>query len=527
MLKILKSSLVVFLLMGFWSCSNDDDGNLPDNSEVPGDSGDLITSDSLILNPSGFAPLSAQIMVNTSQSVSVAMHIAGLNGADSDVNHTFTEATSTWEIPVHGLYADYTNTVTLDFFDAAGDTLETKVYEIQTEPLNVELPEITIDVANRDAMAEGMTLVNYLGYNQDDLPKKPFIFDSWGDIRWYLDYSESPILNKLFYDNGLERLENGNFYFAEGADFGGGGSNTIYEIDLFGTILTTWEMPGFAFHHDVVEKPNGNFLVSVSKLDAATVEDYIIEIGRDSKSIINTWDLNISLDNSRTTLTDDTEDWIHVNAVAYDPSDDTIIVSGRTQAMVKLTQANEVVWIMGPHLGWSTAGNGEDLNQFLLQPLDGSGNPITTQAILAGTENHPDFEWNWYQHATKLMPNGHVTLFDNGNNRNFTGAERYSRAVEYEIDSENMTVQQIWQYGKSRGIEMYSSVVSDVDFLVDESHMLISPGAGGGTGTRFGKSIEVVYPSNEVVFEATINSEQALGGAVVLHRTERLSLYID
>ncbi len=536
MCRILKYSFVIFLLIGFWSCSNDDNLVLPESPEspeqpetpeVPEAEVGLITSDSLVLNPSGFAPLSAQIQLRTSQPVTVDIRVVGKNGQGSDVIHTFTEPGSELDIPVHGLYADYANEVILDFFDAAGDTLETKIYEIQTAPLNVELPEITIQEANRDQMAEGMTLVNYLGYNQEEFPKKPLIFDTWGDIRWYLDYTESPVLSKLFYDNGLERLKNGNFYFAEGADFGGGGSNTIYEIDLFGTILNTWEMPGYAFHHDVVEKPNGNFLVTVSKLGEPTIEDYIIEIDRESKSIVNTWDLNFSLDNSRTALIDNEVDWIHVNAVAYDPSDDTIIVSGRTQAMVKLTQDNEVVWIMGPHLGWDISGGGKDLNPYLLQPLDSQGNPITNAAVLSGVENHPDFEWNWYQHATKLMPNGHVILFDNGDNRNFTGAETYSRAVEYEIDAANMTVKQIWQYGKDRGAGIYSRIVSDVDYLADNSHMLISPGASGDAGAKFGKSIEVDYPSGEVIFEATIKSQKALSEVVVLHRTERLSLYTN
>ncbi len=535
MYRFFKYSLMIFLFIGFWSCSNDDNvilpetpesPELPTNPEVPEEPEvDLITSDSLVLNPSGFAPLSAQIELKTSQPVTVALRVVGKNGPDSDVIHKFTEPGSEMDIAVHGLYADYANEVILDFFNTAGDTVDTKTYQIQTAAAHIDLPEITIDKANLDQMAEGMTLVNYLGYTEEQLPVKPFIFDAWGDIRWYLDYSESPILNKLFYDNGLERLQNGNFYFAEGPDFGGGGSNTIYEIDLFGTILNTWEMPGYAFHHDVVEKPNGNFLVTVNKLGEPTIEDYIIEIGRDSKAIVTTWDLNLSMDNTRTALSDRIKDWIHVNAVAYDASDNTIIVSGRLQAMIKLTQDNELVWIMGPHTEWDTSGNGKDLNQYLLQPLDNQGNPITDPAVLSGAENHPDFEWNWYQHATKLMPNGNVILFDNGDNRNFTGAELYSRAVEYEIDAANMTVKQIWQYGKDRGTEMYSRLVSDVDYLADANHMLISPGGSGGEGTRFGKSIEVDYQSGEVIFEATIKSQKALAETVVLHRTERLLLY--
>ncbi len=529
MYKIAKFCFVAFLLVGFWSCSNDDNTVVPvsptpepEEPEVP-----FTVTDSITLNPSGYAPLSAQIALQTSEDVSVTLRVAGKNGPDSDVVQEFSEPASETDIPVHGLYADYNNEVILSFYNTAGDSLDSKTYEIQTQPLSVDLPEITIDKANRAEMAEGMTMVNYFGHSEQQFPLKPFIFDSYGDIRWYLDYTDSPVLNNLFYDVGPKRLKNGNFFFGEGADFGGGGSNTLYEVDLFGTILNTWEMPGYAFHHDFVEKPNGNFLVTVTKLGAPTVEDYIIEIDRDSKAIVNTWDLNFSLDNSRTTLISDPVDWIHVNDLAYDESDDTIIVSGRTQGLIKLTADNKVVWIMGPHKEWDISGGGQDLNKYLLQPVDANGDPINDSAVVEGTENHPDFEWNWYQHAAKLLPNGHITLFDNGDNRNFSNAEKYSRAVEYEIDEDNMTVKQIWQYGKERGADMYSRIVSDVDFLLDESHVIVSPGASSVNGVNYGKSIEVLYPSGEVIFEATITPEEALLGLVVLHRTERLPLYPD
>lgn len=70
-------------------------------------------------------------------------------------------------------------------------------------------------------------------------------------------------------------------------------------MDWLGNIINNWPFPGFRFHHNVQEKPNGNFLVTVSKEGSSTIEDYIIEIDRNSKQVINTWDLNASLQYSR------------------------------------------------------------------------------------------------------------------------------------------------------------------------------------------------------------------------------------
>jgi arylsulfate sulfotransferase len=376
---------------------------------------------------------------------------------------------------------------------------------------------ITFD-KKTDQMADGMTLVSYYGYNRNLAPHNPFVFDSFGDIRWYLDCRTSPELNTLLYENGIERLQNGNLYF------GNANTDKIYEIDMLGKIITGWDMPGYNFHHNVQEKPNGNFLVTVDKNGISTVEDFIIEIDRTSKQIINVWDLNVSLQNNRRTLTNNAIDWIHVNALIYDQSDNTIIISGRTQGVVKLDQDNKVVWILGCHKGWDVAGNGVNLKNFLLQPLDAGNQPITNLDILDGNSNHIDFEWNWYQHSPLLKPNGNLMLFDNGgNNRNFSGSGQYSRAVEYEINAINKTVKQVWEYGKNRGASTFSPIVSDVDFLAASNHVIFSPGAINHS-MYYGKVIEVDYTTKDIVFETTLIPPRTPFG-VTFHRTERFNLY--
>jgi len=512
-LLILTLSVLIISI----SCNKDDDPT--------GLAGELsfITTPALALNPTGAAPLSAEITFSTEEPVIVEVRVHGQNGQESDVVHQYTSPQTQFEIPVLGLYPDAENQVDLVFLDSDGNVLDDMTLEVTTDELIPEMPTVRIDKSSSGGIKPGFNLVNYFGIidGGDFVPQRPLMFDAFGDIRWYLDYTDHPDLGNLFYDNGLIQLANGNFLF------GDGNSQTLYEIDMLGAIINSWSLQGFGFHHHVLEKPNGNFLVTVNDFSKPTVEDVIIEINRVSGSIINTWDLNVSLDNQRraweTDLADLNIDWFHANAVAYSADDNSILVSGRTQGTVKLTANNEVVWILAPHLSWGTAGNGMDLNQFLLQPLDANGALITDEQVLNGFTNHPDFEWAWYQHSPILLPNGNVMIFDNGDNRNYTQPGTYSRAVEYKIDEENMTIQQVWSYGKGRGEETYSRIVSKVNYHSNENTVLFTPGAVNFNGNR-GKVVEVNHITGEVLFEASVVPPVAPFN-IAFHNVQRVELY--
>lgn len=509
---------VIFLsAIGFLaSCDNN-----PVDSEEP--EPDFITSLTVSSNPSGYAPLTAEITLTTSIPVQVEILVPGRNGEVTDVRHRFEEMTQNATLPVLGLYPN-SNDITLFFYDELGNSLGQITREVIGGLLSSAMPTITIDEIDAGSMKPGVNLVSYFGHDGQFRPMKPIIFDASGDVRWYLDFSTHPTLNDLFYDNGVERLANGNLFFGDQS------SGRIIEMDMLGRIINSWEFPGFQFHHSVIEKPNGNFVVTVTKLDAPTVEDYIIEIDRTSGDIIRTWDLNQSLEYGRrvwvSPFVPPDIDWFHGNGLAYDPSDDTIIVSGRTQGTVKLTNSNEVVWILAPHREWGMAGNGVDLNSKLLQPLDADGQPVTDQEVLDGFSNHPDFEWSWYQHAPKLMPDGTLLIFDNGDQRNYDTSQLYSRAVAYRVNASDMTVQQIWQYGKERGGETYSQIVSDVDFHEAENNIVFMPGAAGRGQAEgpYGKVVEVDMMTRNVVFEATVVAPTAQFG-ITFHRVERIPMY--
>lgn len=485
---------------------------------------DLISYVEMRYNLSNVAPLTAQLELQTSRRVALELRVKGHHGEASDVVLEFPSLSDDFSIPVLGLYSDTTNVVELTLREPGGELLESKIFELKTKPASENLPQIRIDQRSIVTSEADYYLVNYFGHTEgrNFVPQTVFIFDQFGDIRWYLDYLPDPIFRNLFYDNGLSRLENGNLLM------GDRNSDAIYEIDRQGVALGTWPLNGYSFHHHVIEKPDNNLIATVNKNGLTTVEDHILELDSKSGNIVREWDLRESLQKSRTIwdtdLADINVDWFHANGLAYSESDNTLIVSGRTQGTVKLTPNNELIWILAPHLGWGQNGRGQDLASFLLQPLDANGNPITDQAVLNGEANHPDFEWAWYQHAPVVMPNGNLMLFDNGDNRNYQQAGSYSRAVEYKIDEDEMTIQQVWSYGKERGEACYSRIVSAVAYHEAENTVLFTPGAVVSGGESYGKVVEVDYASKEVLFEATVIAPVAPFN-ITFHNIKRMGLY--
>lgn len=250
---------------------------------------EVIASEDIEMNPSGYAPLTAEITLTTTGPVQIELAIEGRLGAAGTVQHRFPEVATSFVLPVLGLYASASNTVVLRFFEADGMLIGEVMRTIDTGPLLGALPRMTVHV-NTGRRKPGMNLVSYFGHSNNELPQIPFIFDSEGVIRWYVNLDAHPVLGHLFYVAGVERLKNGNLYFGDGS------SGRIVELDMMGRVVNEWPLPGYGFHHNVLEMPNGNFLATVNKHGLPTIEDLILEIDRATGSIVQVWDLRQSLD---------------------------------------------------------------------------------------------------------------------------------------------------------------------------------------------------------------------------------------
>lgn len=455
-----------------------------------------IDNPNVIINPYDISPLTALVIFDTSSAVAPTVTIAGKD-ANTTYTHEFPSATHHL-LPIYGLYPDAENQVTISYGDTA------KTLTIQTDPLPDDFILPTSVTADRDQLG------NDLYFFTPSSKGYTCAYDVNGDVRWYLS-------NYALWD--ISRLENGNLlisterlvnspYYMTG----------LYEIDLLGKIYVEYSLPG-GYHHDYDELPSGNLLVATDDFDSeeGTVEDVIVELDRDTGEIVKTIDLKDIL-----VMTDAKSenwidyDWFHNNSVWYDEATNSITLSGRHQdAVINLDYGTgELNWIIGDPTGWS-----EEYQKYFFTPV-GDG----------------DFEWQWSQHAAMITPEGYVFILDNGNNKSkdpdqyVPASESYTRGVMYKIDTDNMTIEQIWEYGKERGSEFYSPYISDVDYL-DANHYIVHSGgivyvdgansnqpAGlGGADKLVSDTVELL--NDKVIFEIVLPTNN--------YRVEKMPLYVS
>ena len=456
--------------------------------------GYTLESPNVVLNPYGNSPLTALVMFTTDEETEVEVTIKGKD-KNSTFTHTFESAKEHY-LPIYGLYANKENEVILKVGE------ESKTLKIKTEALpdNMALP--TSVTAKKDKLG------NDLYFFTPSSSGYTVAYDVNGDVRWYLTNYALWKVDRLENGNLLlstERLVNSPYYMTG-----------MYEMTLLGKIVKEYSLPG-GYHHDYYEMPNGNFLVASDNFSSGTVEDYIVEMDRNTGEIVKTFDLTKILNKEDGKSENWTQyDWFHNNAVWYDEKTNSITLSGRhMDAVINLDyETGKLNWIIGDSTNWS-----EEFQKYFFIPI------------------YEDFEWQWSQHAAMITPEGYVFILDNGNNKSKIESEyvpaskSYTRGVMYKIDTENMTIEQIWEYGKERGSSFYSPYISDVDYL-DKNHYIVHSGgivsvdgkpsnqpAGLSTGKVKLTSDTVELLNDEVIFEIKLPTNN--------YRVEKMSLYGD
>ena len=477
-------------------------------------------------NPYTIAPLTAELLIETKLPSRISVKVVG----DYPIEDSFDSVSNSHSIPVLGLYPDKVNKVAVSMHYEDGSRVDTVA--IRTAPLPDVFPEIEINKLDREKMETGLHACDIHFANYGKFRSIPFIFDDQGVVRWYLDLSQYGAMLAPF-----QRLSDGNLLMVT--------RHKVHEFDMLGQVVGFNEIDNnYGMHHDVVEIPGDRLLICVGKRDArikienkiiVSDSDFIILYDRKTGKILKEWDLAKHLDVSRDDLNFFRRgDWLHMNGLAFDAMDGSIIVSGKNQGLIKISWDDELQWIMSPHKNWGKAGRdgmGKDTRPFLLMGINEEGKAYP-RSIQLGTESDVNFDFPWGPHAPKYLPNGNLIVFDNGTYRNFNDEDRYSRAVEYKIDEENGTVQQVWQYGKERKQDFYSSIVSDVDYLPNSKHILVTSGYLHPRENHSGKIVEVDYDSGEEIFEATlylktINGDKTVAGwgqTDILYRSERMDL---
>jgi len=425
----------------------------------------------VIQDPYQTSPLTALVIFDTPENSQISIHVPGKT-PEASVDFTFPGFQKHHEIPVYGLYADTLNHVTLGKVDQKG-VLAQSTLDLQTEPLPVDILNFKIDKVDPNKYSPGFNFT---------FSDHKLIFDMDGAVRWYSTEATFRVFTKL---------SDGRYLFTYGLNLDTW--KLAMEADLLGKVFSSYIITD-GIHHDIFELPNGNLLVTSSDLKSGNLDDYIVEVGRKSGHIVRSFDLKQILDVNRPPMIGEpTTDFFHLNSIVYDPSDRSIIISGRAQsAVVKLSYPGmQIKWILGPHDNWSSK-----YQPFLLTPLG------------------DNFEWQWSQHhatvygATSPGSNSiDILLFNNGDFRSFDlataspDADLYSNLIHYRINEKAMTVEEVWQYGRENGQSLYSPALGSA-FLFPNGNVL---GCWGNIPASNGTSTEIIEvdPSNsEVVFEA-------------------------
>ena len=465
----------------------------------------------IVLNPFGTCPLSALMKFQTEEECSVTILV------EEDIEKEFKELKKEHEIPILGLIEDKDNCIRV-VFNYEGNKKKEYIHYIRTSKLPEGYPNIELITLDENNMYDGMIAMS-LGRSEGVRTVEHLysIIDNKAQVRWlYTGVSCHVFMN----------LKNGNLIVDAPISSGICGAYTaagFIEIDMLGKIINFFPIK-YGLHHDVIELPNGNFLAITQREN--TKQDLLVEIDRSTKEVINEWDFRKILDFNRETVIDKISvnhplDWLHLNSLVYDEESNSIIASSRNQStVVKFNKdTSEIKWILAPHYGWN-----DELKKYLLNPI-GDG-----------------FEWSYAQHTPSLTKDGNLVIFDNGNFRSYElekavlAHNNYSRAVEYEIDEENMTVKQVWQYGKERGNELYCAYLGAVRILENNNRLICF---GGITKDIFGNPIDdmksnrmknqitiVEISKGKVVFEVKLrDTDITKPVGYKCYRAEKINLY--
>jgi hypothetical protein len=490
----------------------------------------------VVLNPTSNTPLAAEAVFRPvgDMSVTVAVDDPTPGATPFAVDLAVSGAAAEVRLPVLGLFPGQVNRVTFTVRDAAGLELGTHVESIATTPLPGDFPTITA-AGTHDAGS--FTFVAWLRAPMSRFDGVGIMIDAKGRVRWYTSFPV-PVLQP--------------FEILDGTVYTGDTETLLLRYDFLGRELQRVDIGKHGYeriHHDIFLKADGNVVVTADLAGADFIEDRVIEIEPVANNLRARWDLADTLPDVADLFYDVpltsqlqpgiTNDPVHNNSVWYDDTDDTLIACSQRSGVAKLYRSGQLKWLLAPHLmRWIDDADGDgvsdsfadgydpnnvltsigdftgpgytderypvngkpiadysgfDFNygEFLLQPLDAAGNPITDDAVVRGFSNHPEFAWPFRPHAAKLTSSGTLLVFDNGLGRNFGlpfGPSAYSRAVEYEVvadqtDGYGGTVRQVWEYKLEADVpwHAFSALVSNVNELPGGTRLVTS----GAIGSSF------------------------------------------
>ncbi len=343
------------------------------------------------------------------------------------------------------------------------------VSAVDSLPLN--FPHITVDTSDNPAPGDifitnqsrnaGSSIGSYLmilsnngsAVNYLELPRSANLFkmEPNGDLSYNLKGNGQRIILDTSF-TPIDTLQCGNGYKANGHDC---------------LLLPNGHAVLFANDPEPVDMsqvvPGGN--------PDAIVTGVVVQELDASKNVVfqwRSWDY-LPITDSYIDLTSSNINLIHANALAVDRDGNILVSMRHLSCIVKINrQTGNIIWILG-----------------------GKQNEFTF--INEHAENAPTYFS--YQHDVSVLPNGDITLFDNGNQH----SPNYSRGVEYKLDEQNKTATLVWEYRHRPDI--YADAMGSVERLPNGNTII---GWGDASAKSGIPAFTEVHPDNSIALEFSL-----------------------
>lgn len=472
----------------------------------------------ITLDPYGTAPLSLYLGIWGALNEDITVTVQDSKESTVVVSWTYSMQTGANLVPVSGLVAGEDNVITL-----ISDTQIVGQYTVtpaalppsDSADITLGFPVITVTKAVDESslVADGLYFSTYFDrYN--------LAFDQYGIVRWYVS-QEIPSYNFV-------RMDNGHFLAtSQGVNH----CLDMYEFDVMGRVYTVYLLDN-EFHHSILPLEN-NLAIAPSEYTNGRPDDY--STGKDGVSIIDLttglevayYDMLKVMDYSRSPRPSGSapgqsvtmDDWLHINQSYINTTNNLLVSSGRHQSSVfgVDVESGQLRFIMADHEDWAS-----DFEEYLLTPVDESGNPLFDFSTQEGIDSANRDFWTWGQHNIVEIPNTEsgileFLVFDNGNYRSRDDAksllpiDNFSRVVQFRIDLNTMTVSRSYEYGKEEvGSRGYSSFVS-AKHLLSNGNLVIHFGAS--TMDENGRPLSAQPGYSDIV--DPLDGSQALGMLVL------------
>lgn len=352
-------------------------------------------------------------------------------------------------LPVYGLYANFTNTVTLTYRFRDGsskDDTTTITTTTINDPCGISTPtKLKARTASTSLSYDYMLVRGACGSGSGI---SPVILDTDGEVRWISPFVTDAILTagSTFFDHAV--------YLTNGS--------TLYRVDLDGTVTSLADYASLGvvnFHHQIDPGRTGMILDADTTEYAEAVNMEVDGAG----NLLQTWNMGDIFTKALVAGGDDPsefvyptpDDWFHNNSTAYRSSDDSLIVSAREDFVVALDYDDETIkWILGDTT--------KKWYQF---------SSLAQLSLGLGPNTLPPIG----QHSVSLTRDNDLLLMDNGRNSLFltpAGINRtYSAPRKYALNLDDRVATEVWNYTRDESIysQFCGSIYEDapLNYLID------------------------------------------------------------